>query len=304
MTQLNKLGGNAVLPLTAHFGFGVPDADDASTGPRVIVVDGNPGGLPAPVGSLALDYATPTLWQSTGSGTWSQVTPSAQLAGDTLVLQHFFDLIPFINGVGVFPSDARFDVQDLGGGPLTVQISAESLQVGCTGNGNGAIVVGRTSPWLYSADPVNGNLEGQFLIGLANAALTSARVEAGFKDSPLINFGADDGGGDPAMFIRFDPAGPVSSTNWVAVFDDGNGTLSLVDTGVLAVLNAAPLIEFSLFSATLQATCSINGVVVATGDFSGILNQMGIAYSGIQANAVAGNSYLRTFTWGLRLPVQ
>jgi len=76
MAQRNQIRGNTLIPLTDHFGFGLPGADgseDSSTGARIIAVNGNPnvGAIPAPKGSLALDYATPALWVNTdGAATW------------------------------------------------------------------------------------------------------------------------------------------------------------------------------------------------------------------------------------------
>lgn len=78
MPQMNKIGGNVVIPIDEHFGFGVPDTADASTGPRVLAVDGDPNGLPVPVGSMALDFTTPAIWQATNAiGAWAIVGGAA-----------------------------------------------------------------------------------------------------------------------------------------------------------------------------------------------------------------------------------
>ena len=83
MAQRNQIRGNTIVPLTDHFGFGLPGADgtvDSSTGARIIAVNGDPnvGAIPAPKGSIALDYATPTVWQAVDAvGTWADVGSSA-----------------------------------------------------------------------------------------------------------------------------------------------------------------------------------------------------------------------------------
>ena len=73
MAQRNQIRGNTIIPLTDHFGFGLPGADgslDDSTGARIIAVNGAPGGvITAPKGSLALDYGTPALWVNTDGAT-------------------------------------------------------------------------------------------------------------------------------------------------------------------------------------------------------------------------------------------
>lgn len=74
MTQRNEFGGNIIVPLSDHIGFGVPGTGDSSSGPRVIASNGDPNGLPVPIGSFALDYTTPAVWQATDAiGTWVQV---------------------------------------------------------------------------------------------------------------------------------------------------------------------------------------------------------------------------------------
>jgi hypothetical protein len=74
----NTVSGSIAVPLGARIGFGVPDtAGEEPTGPSILVVDGDPNGIEAPKGTLALDPTTPALWQNTDGGTtWGQNSSS------------------------------------------------------------------------------------------------------------------------------------------------------------------------------------------------------------------------------------
>jgi len=81
MAQRNQIRGNTIIPLTDHFGFGLPGAAgdlDSSVSARVIASNGDPNGLPAPGGSLALDYATPAFWLAVDAvGTWFELSAAS-----------------------------------------------------------------------------------------------------------------------------------------------------------------------------------------------------------------------------------
>ena len=75
MAQRHQIRGNVIIPLTDHFGFGLPGAPgnlDSSTGPRFVFNTGNPNAVvTAPQGSICLDSASPGLWlNTTGAAVW------------------------------------------------------------------------------------------------------------------------------------------------------------------------------------------------------------------------------------------
>lgn len=122
MTQLNRFGGNSVIPLTDHFGFGDPatPAGDGSSGPRVIASAGDPNGITAPIGSFALDYTTPGIWQNTtGAAVW---VPLGGAAGGSGIL-------PLRDGALVDPDmPTAIDNSDLNTPFVTIQAAIDALE--------------------------------------------------------------------------------------------------------------------------------------------------------------------------------
>ena len=78
MAQRHQLRGNVIVPITDHFGFGLPGAPgnlDSATGPRMLRNAGNPNAvLVATKGSICVDPTTPGLWfNTTGTNFWNAV---------------------------------------------------------------------------------------------------------------------------------------------------------------------------------------------------------------------------------------
>lgn len=78
--QLQIFNGNVAVPIDGRIGFGLPPiGDDEPLGPQILATDGDPNGVvTAPVGTIALDFTTPALWQNTDGGTtWVSVAMGA-----------------------------------------------------------------------------------------------------------------------------------------------------------------------------------------------------------------------------------
>jgi len=122
MTQRNQFGGNVILPLTDHFGFGLPGASgDSATGPRIIANSGSPNGtITAPLGSFALDFTTPGIWQNTdGANAWNPLGGGSGGGG----------ILPLRDGALVDPDiPTAVDDTNLNTPFLTIQAAVDALE--------------------------------------------------------------------------------------------------------------------------------------------------------------------------------
>ena len=87
MSQLHSFSGNVALPLDGRLGFGIPAiGGDEPTGPQLLAVAGDPNGVvTAPIGTLALDFGTPSLWQNIGGTTWVLAGGNASVREQVIV---------------------------------------------------------------------------------------------------------------------------------------------------------------------------------------------------------------------------
>lgn len=236
MTQLNKMGGNIALPLTSSFGFGDPaaPADDASSGPRMIAVAGDPAGLPAPTGSFALDYTTPAIWQATDDiGTWMAV------AGGPLFTP------PSVFGVQTgritfAPDTALPTGEGVGSGNASGAVYSTN-GVGIDANGNGAFLQLGSSGALNDVAGcdtsifVNPAARPRCALKIEVTSLTDVRLWVGYTTVGVAAFiVAGDAPTDPHLGVQFSTS--RGDVNWQWIRSAGGVGPTLSDSGVAMAL--------------------------------------------------------------------
>jgi len=253
MTQLHKFGGKVVVPLTDHIGFGIPadGGDESSTGPRLIASAGDPNGLPAPAGSIALDYLTPATWMKTAVGTVWVLSGSSSV--DTMFEQmqstQIGEIQPNANiaagdtsGTGLLLGN---NIQADGGSSSGVDIDGKFALLNKSNIQPEVYIVASANNISPSINPVSApNLLPLFGLKLKMTQLISARYFIGqssqltLADVPFI--GTDTPASDYIGF-QFSGAGLRGDVNWQLARDGSalGGSQTLVDTGVLAAAGTA-----------------------------------------------------------------
>jgi len=237
MTQIHKLGGNIVVPLTDHIGFGIPSVGDDSVGPRILATDGDPSGLPAPVGSFALDYTTPTTWQATDAiGGWAQISSGGQ------VFASIVDSAPRINGAGNTPFDVSYTI------PANTLIAGSTVRVRAVvritaANGATLELIGRAS----ATPDVPCSASGLTAVAVG----TTAMVEWWFTTRAAPGAAVDTVGGGFAIFTTIGGGGAAV------------GASSTMANGVTLATNAPITVDMTAtWSVGDNSSCFLESLIV------------------------------------------
>ena len=251
MAQRNQIRGNTIIPLTGHFGFGLPGADgseDDSTGARIIVTNGDPAGTVAPIGSMALDYSDGSIWTATNSlGTgWVNQTSGATVLQDTAMFQEG-GYTPMPTTATQSPWGSCGDLAEASPGaaaPDYVDGGADGMFILYnTTNGGGD----EASMWSTD-NTVNALALPYYLTRFAlMTSIADVRAFVGICDSISAIISAD-APANSYIGIQFS-TNRVGETTWQFVHDDGTGQV-IVDSGHTVTLGEVLFLEIEYTSAT------------------------------------------------------
>jgi len=253
MSQRDQIRGNTIIPLTDHFGFGLPGADgslDGSTGPRIIVTNGDPAGTVAPLGSMALDYSDGSVWTATnalGTG-WVNQTSGETVLQDTAMFQEGgYTPMPTTATQSPWGSCGDLAEAAVGGAITYVDGGADGMFINYATNAAGNA---EATAWSTD-DTVNALALPYYLTRFSLVgALTDVRCFVGITDNISNMVSGDDPAATDYIGVQFSSV--RADTNWQFMYEAQAGTATqvIVDSGYAVTADEVLFLEIEYITAT------------------------------------------------------
>ena len=300
MAQRNQIRGNIIVPITDHFGFGLPGAAgdlDSATGPRVFATSGTPAGTVSPMGSMALDYTDGSLWMARDAAGlwWTNVTSGATALKDTAMFQE--------GGYNPKPTSA---VQDAWGscGDWT-ELAPGAGPSYADGGADGYFILYDTAgvaaqeATAWSLDnTVNALGLPYYLTRFALMTDTDVRFFIGITDSMTTMVSADDPAAD-YVGVQFSTAG--ANANYMFVYNQGGGAQVIVDSGYTPTAGEVLFLEIDYITATTVTVRLRDSAfaIVASQTWTGAA-PVGLVIGGVGAGVedISGGGAVKSFKLG------